>query len=1040
MNLSKNELLKMAINSKPKKEILEKKSKNELIEYVFGVKVNECSMKKINQSEKHLEKCSSIPLDFRENRLEKCSSIPFDFRNSSYIPPPQQLSSPQYNLPYASPSNDFQKFLPTIMSSIETIKQWNEQEKPNALKLLEDGKNIVSEWINIQRPFFENKLEIVEKIWTNWERVDKPNMEKLLSEIRDTRSVIQNVDMTLVNSVNQKVTDYLQVQKPNIESKYNETSIQLRQFAQVTEQVRNENIKLLQLLGPIEELRSLFQNVTSFEEFKKSFEKQIQDLKTNYEQQLSLSVGNELTQIGEVSLQLSQTEQTISTLESDIIFLKSVFDELKEQSEKSIDSLNEQNLQFKNSLQILDTKISKVANSVIQRDEQQWTEALSDIIFLKSVFDELKEQSKKSNDSLNEQNLQFKNSLQILDTKISKVANSVIQRDDEQQWTEAFQNFLSEQRIRDDQQTLQFENRMLQIENQQNLEVANVVTENQVNTTPADNEFFQSMIAQFRQQWTEAFQNFLSEQRIRQLSYDQQFENRMLQIENRQNLEAITVDGIVPENRVNTTTADNEFFQSMIAQFRQQWTEAFQNFLSEQRIRQLSYDQQSLQFENRIQQLQIENRKNLEAITAINEIVPLGENQQNLEAITASRNDGIVPLGENRVNTTIADNEFFQSMIDQFRQQWTEAFQNFLSEQRIRQLSYDQQSLQFENRIQQLQIENRQNLEAITAINEIVPLGENRQNLEAITVDGIVPLGENRVNTTTADNEFFQSMIDEFRQQWTEAFQNFLSEQRGLQNDSETKIRNLTRMQISNFRQLNRNIETIREELPAIALPYKSPLAIESTPVKNLENAIQESNTQISIVSDTVSELRSDNRKMNVSLSQISKDVDTMQRTNVNLIEAAVNRKLIDDQEFNREQIKSVVQQELNNSLPIKNAASTNINEIVKQEILKQKDLIRQIVIKVVASEKKNVLSQISKSPVNFRIQQRFDKLREENSRLQNIITSISSRLESVSSRLAKVEEPPGKKRKIPALVPLRPTVIVPQRQSVIVPKLPAQF
>jgi hypothetical protein len=505
----------------------------------------------------------------------------------------------------------------------------------------------------------------------------------------------------------------------------------------------------------------------------------------------------------------------------------------------------------------------------------------------------------------------------------------------------------------------------------------------------------------------------------------------MLQIENQQNLE---VANVVTENQVNTTTADNEFFQSMINEFRQQWTEAFQNFLREQSIRQLSYDQQSLQFENRIQQLQIENRQNLEAITAIrnDEIVPLGENQQNLEAANV--------VTENRVNTTTADNEFFQSMIDQFRQQWTEAFQNFLSEQRIRQLSYDQQSLQFENRIQQLQIENQQNLEAITAIrnDEIVPLG-----------------GENRVNTTTADNEFFQSMIDEFRKQWTEAFQNFLSEQRGLQNDSETKIRNLTRMQISNFRQLNRNIETIREELPAIALPYKSPLAIESTPVKNLENAIQESNTQISIVSDTVSELKSDNRKMNVSLSQISKDVDTMQRTNV-LIEAAVNRKLIDDQEFNREQIKSVVQQELNNSLPIINAASTNINEIVKQEILKQKDLIRQIVIKVVTSEKKNVLSQLSKSPVNFRIQQRFDKLREENSRLQNIITSISSRLESVSSRLAKVEEPPGKKRKIPALVPLRPTVIVPQRQSVIVPqqqsvivpqrqsvivpKLPAQF
>jgi len=811
MNLSKNELLKMAINSKPKKEILEKKSKNELIEYVFGVKVNECSMKKINQSEKHLEKCSSIPIDFREKHLEKFSSIPFDFRNSSYIPPLQQLSSPQYNLPYASPSNDFQKFLPTIMSSIETIKQWNEQEKPNALKLLEDGKNIVSEWINIQRPFFENKLEIVEKIWNNWERVDKPNMEKLLSEIRDTRSVFQNVDMTLVNNVNQKVTDYLQVQKPNIESKYNEISTQLRQFAQVTEQVRNENIKLLQLLGPIEQLRSLFQNVTSFEEFKKNFEKQIQDLKINYEQQLSLSFGNELTQIGEVSLQLSQTEQTISTLESDIIFLKSVFDKLKQES----------------------------------------------------------------NDSLNEQNLQFKNNLQILDRKISEVAESVLQRD------------------------------------------------------------------------------------------------------------------------------------STFEQARQQWTEAFQNFLSEQRIRELSYDQQSEEFKNRIQQLQNENRaqnqQNLEAITS--------QNKRNLEAITAN------VVTENRVNTTTADNEFFQNMIREFRQQWTEAFQNFLTEQRKRELSYDQQSLQFENRIEQLQIENKRNLEAITA--------------NVVT--------ENRVNTTTADNEFFQNMIREFRQQWTEAFQNFLTEQRELQNDSENKIRNLTQMQVSKFRQLERNIETIREDLP-IALPYKSPLAIESTPVKNLENAIQESNTQISIVSDTVSELRSDNRKMNVSLTQISKDVDSMQRTNVNLIEAAVNRKLIDDQEFNREQIKSVVQQELNKSLPIKNAASTNINENVKQEILKQKDLIRQIVIQVVTSEKKNVLSQLSKSPVNFRIQQRFDKLREENSRLQNIITSISSRLESVSSRLTKIEEPPGKKRKIPAIVPQRPSVIVPQRQSVIVPKLPAQF
>jgi hypothetical protein len=724
------------------------------------------------------------------------------------------------------PSNDFQKtdfqkFLPTITSSIETIKQWNEQEKPNALKLLEDGKNIVSEWINIQRPFFENKLETVEKIWNNWERVDKPNIEKLLSEIRDTRSVIQNVDITLLNNVNQKVSDYLQVQKPNIESKYNEISTQFRQFAQITEQVRNENIKLLQLLGPIEQLRSLFQDATSFEEFKNNFEKQIQDLKINYEQQLSLSFGNEITQIGEVSLQLSQTEETISTMESDIIVLKSVFDDLKQNFD----------LQFKK-----------------QQED-----------------------------------------LQVLDNKISTIFESVTER---------------------------------------------------------DSKFFE----QFRTQWNEAFQKFLNEQSIRDFNYQ---------------------------------------------------------------------SKQTLEFNNRIQQLQIENQQNLETLRR-NEIVPLSN----------------VSMTENQVDTTTANNEFFQNLIDQFREQWNEAFQKFLNEQSIRDLNYQsKQTLEFNNRIQQLQIENQQNLETL------------RRN-------EIVPAAVNQVDTTTANNEFFQNLIDQFREQWREAFQKFLDEQKikELQGDYENKIRNLTQMQVSNFRELERNIQSVREELP-LALPFKSPLAIQSAPVKNLENAVQESNAQISILGDSLSELRSDNRKINTSLEQISKDLDSMQRTNVNVIETTVNRKLADinDQELNsrREQIRIVIQQELNNALPtaIQNAAlnqttqlvadslvRNNINEIVKKEILKQKDLIRQIVIQVVNSEKKNVLSQLSKSPVNFRIQQKLDKLREENSRLQNIILSINSRLESVSSRLTKVEEPPDKKRKIPS------TIVQRRPSSVIVPRLPVQF
>jgi len=58
MNLSKEELVKLASRTKLKKNVLEKMSKKELVEFLTGVQVDKCSQKKVNQAAKKLRECS----------------------------------------------------------------------------------------------------------------------------------------------------------------------------------------------------------------------------------------------------------------------------------------------------------------------------------------------------------------------------------------------------------------------------------------------------------------------------------------------------------------------------------------------------------------------------------------------------------------------------------------------------------------------------------------------------------------------------------------------------------------------------------------------------------------------------------------------------------------------------------------------------------------------------------------------------------------------------------------------------------------------
>lgn len=57
MNLSKEDLVKLASRTKLKPKVLEKMSKKELVEFLTGVQVDKCSKKKVNQATKKIQEC-----------------------------------------------------------------------------------------------------------------------------------------------------------------------------------------------------------------------------------------------------------------------------------------------------------------------------------------------------------------------------------------------------------------------------------------------------------------------------------------------------------------------------------------------------------------------------------------------------------------------------------------------------------------------------------------------------------------------------------------------------------------------------------------------------------------------------------------------------------------------------------------------------------------------------------------------------------------------------------------------------------------------
>lgn len=104
MNLSKDELVKLASGIKINKRILEKKSKNELVEFITGITVDKCSPKQVKSALKKAYECSQakrIELDIRDGRIVERPRYPQVRYPESLYPrdPPRDDPFPQIPVP-----------------------------------------------------------------------------------------------------------------------------------------------------------------------------------------------------------------------------------------------------------------------------------------------------------------------------------------------------------------------------------------------------------------------------------------------------------------------------------------------------------------------------------------------------------------------------------------------------------------------------------------------------------------------------------------------------------------------------------------------------------------------------------------------------------------------------------------------------------------------------------------------------------------------------------------------------------------------------
>lgn len=277
MVLSKNELLKLALQLKPNKEILEKKSKSELIEYLFGVKIknspNEEDEKRSSKTDTQLNDYKRLSLWYEQQRqmMQQKEALKQLQRQDIILNKPVKDTSREsiQNLEEDRARSTFIAILPELRDALKRLDEW-ESEKNDSIKLLKQTEERLNELEKIEKPMYEIQQQDLINQLNKWNNVDRKIIEDILEKSKNLESLILNLDLSKFIEINDRIIKY-EFLKPDFMLNFNQLQKNVFDNTENIEKLENQYIVLTKTLGPLEiieslsdEMRKNVQNIETF--------------------------------------------------------------------------------------------------------------------------------------------------------------------------------------------------------------------------------------------------------------------------------------------------------------------------------------------------------------------------------------------------------------------------------------------------------------------------------------------------------------------------------------------------------------------------------------------------------------------------------------------------------------------------------------------------------------------------------------------------------------------------------------------------------
>lgn len=234
MNLSKDDLIKLALKTKLKREYFSKMSKNDIIKFLTGVEVENCSKRRVQEANKLLVKCYG--------------------RIQQQTPPQKQPPVQQMILPPQSPPNIEPRMAPRIATITEEcddtetrIRDLYNQMTERLNSVRSEVSATISDALNAVRSRIEARIEAQQaqleaqqaRIEAQLEALDNQISEKTFeSEQRLSRTLKMQLQDGISNTLVEKVNELDSLIESEISEARNSTNQRLETLTKLQENLQ----------------------------------------------------------------------------------------------------------------------------------------------------------------------------------------------------------------------------------------------------------------------------------------------------------------------------------------------------------------------------------------------------------------------------------------------------------------------------------------------------------------------------------------------------------------------------------------------------------------------------------------------------------------------------------------------------------------------------------------------------------------------------------------------------------------------------------